>query len=158
MSFVNVWWPAAGWNAGMVSIRRTTAARSTPGANRPTTKRFAFVAVGHALVTSVRRHRRDLALLKTLGFRRRQVRATVAWSATTLAVVGLLVGIPAGVWLGRLAWRAVADGLGVPAVVTVPALALLLTIPAALLFVNVVGLVPARAAARTRPAVALRAE
>jgi len=98
------------------------------------------------------------ALLKTLGFRRRQVRATVAWSATTLAVVGLLVGIPAGVWLGRLAWRAVADGLGVPAVVTVPALALLLTIPAAVLLVNVVGLVPARAAARTRPAVALRTE
>jgi hypothetical protein len=119
---------------------------------------LAFVAVGHALVTSVRRHRRDLALLKTLGFRRRQVRATVAWSATTLAVVGLVVGIPVGVWLGRLAWRTVADGLGVSAVVTVPTLALLLTIPAALLFVNVVGLVPARAAARTRPALALRTE
>ena len=34
---------------------------------------LALLAVGHALVTAVRRRRRDLALLKTLGFNRRQV-------------------------------------------------------------------------------------
>ena len=34
---------------------------------------LAVLAVGHALVTGVRRRRRDLALLKTLGFDRRQL-------------------------------------------------------------------------------------
>jgi hypothetical protein len=116
------------------------------------------LAVGHALVTAVRRRRRDLALLHTLGFDRRQIRATVAWQATTLATVGLVVGIPAGVIIGRFAWRLVADGLGVSPTAAIPALALLLTIPAVLTLVNLIAFFPARAAAHTRPAVALRTE
>ncbi len=119
---------------------------------------LALLAVGHALVTAVRRRRRELALLKTLGFSRRQVRATVAWQATTLATVGLVVGIPAGVIVGHLVWRAVADGLGVSTTAAIPTLALLLTIPAAVALVNLIALFPARAAAHTRPAVALRTE
>ena len=61
---------------------------------------LALVAVGHALVSSVRRRRRELALLKTIGFDRRQVGATVAWQATTLASVGLVIGIPVGLVVG----------------------------------------------------------
>jgi hypothetical protein len=47
--------------------------------------------LGHLLVTSVRRRRRDLAVLKTLGFVRHQISATVAWQATVLAALALLV-------------------------------------------------------------------
>ena len=47
---------------------------------------LALFAVGHAIVASVHRRRRELALLKTLGFERRQVRATVGWQATTIGV------------------------------------------------------------------------
>ena len=119
---------------------------------------LALLAVGHALVTAVRRRRRDLALLKTLGFDRRQVRATIAWQATTLATVGLVVGIPGGLIVGRLVWRLIADGLGVSTTVTIPTLAVLLTIPAVLLLVNLIAYFPARTAAQTRPAVALRVE
>jgi FtsX-like permease family len=119
---------------------------------------LALLAVGHALVTSVRRRRRELAVLKTLGFDRHQVRATVAWQATTLATVGLIVGIPAGVVVGSLVWRLVADGLGVSTTAVIPALALVLTVPCALAAVNLLAFLPARAAARTRPAVALRSE
>ena len=119
---------------------------------------LAVLAVGHALVTGVRRRRRDLALLKTLGFDRRQLRATVAWQATTLGLVGLLIGIPAGVVLGALTWRVVADGLGVAAGPTVPFVALGLTAVAALVLVNAIAFLPARAAASCRPAVALRSE
>ena len=119
---------------------------------------LALLAVGHALVTAVRRRRRDLALLKTLGFDRAQVRATIAWQATTLATVGLVVGIPAGLIVGRLVWRLVADGLGVSTTATIPTLALLLAIPAVLALVNLIAFFPARAAAQTRPAVALRSE
>jgi hypothetical protein len=119
---------------------------------------LALLAVGYALVTSVRRRRRDLALLKTLGFDRHQVRATVAWEATTLGAIGLVVGLPVGVVVGRFAWRLLADGLGVSNVTRLPVLAVLLVIPAVLVVVNLVAFFPARAAARTRAAVALRAE
>ena len=119
---------------------------------------LALLAVGHALVTAVRRRRRDLALLKTLGFDRAQVRATIAWQATTLATVGLVIGIPSGLIVGRLVWRSVADGLGVSNTATIPTLALLLAIPAVLALVNLIAFFPARAAAETRPAVALRSE
>jgi ABC-type lipoprotein release transport system permease subunit len=119
---------------------------------------LALLAVGHALVTAVRRRRRDLALLKTLGFNRRQVRATVAWQATIIATVGLIIGIPAGLSLGSLIWRHVANGVGVSTTAAIPSLALLLTIPAVLILVNLIAYMPAHAAARTRPAVALRSE
>ena len=56
----------------------------------------AVAALGLALVASVRRRRRDLALLKTLGFTRRQLAATVAWQSTVVAVVGLVIGDTAG--------------------------------------------------------------
>jgi len=118
----------------------------------------ALVAVGFALVTAVRRRRRDLAVLKTLGFDRRQVRATVAWHATTVAGIGLVVGIPLGLVMGRLAWRMVADELGVGTDPTWPALAILFVVPVALVAVNLVAALPARRAARTRPAVVLRSE
>ena len=119
---------------------------------------LALIAVGHALVTSVRRRRRELALFKTMGFVSRQVAATVAWQATTLAVVGLAVGIPIGVIAGRGVWKLIAGGLGVSPVSTIPLLTLLLTALGALVLVNVIAFVPARNAARTRPAVALRSE
>jgi hypothetical protein len=119
---------------------------------------LALAAVAHALVTSVRRRRREIALLKTIGFRRGQVGAMVAWQATTLAVVGLVVGIPIGLLVGRAVWRLVADGLGISTGATLPALWLASTVVATLALVNLIAFFPARAAARTPPAVALRSE
>jgi putative ABC transport system permease protein len=119
---------------------------------------LALVAVGHTLVTSVHRRRRELALYKTIGFRRRQVAAAVAWQATTIGVVGLALGIPIGLVGGRLVWSAVANSLGVEVVPVVPVAALAATAAATLVLVNVIAFVPARAAARTHPAVALREE
>jgi len=119
---------------------------------------LALIAVGHALVTGVRRRRRDLAVLKTLGFNRRQVRTTIAWQATALAGVGLAIGIPVGLAIGSFIWRLVANNTGVPTTAAVPIAVVLLTIPAVLLIVNIIGYLPARAAARTQPAIALRSE
>src|SRR5207248_498821 len=73
---------------------------------------MAIGALALTLVASVRRHRRDLAVLKTIGFVRRQVSATVAWQATVLAAGAVLVGIPVGVALGRWTWDLVAHGVG----------------------------------------------
>ena len=58
----------------------------------------------------VRRRRRDFAVLKTLGFDRGQVRATVAWQATTLAALGVALGVPLGIVIGDAVWRLIADG------------------------------------------------
>jgi ABC-type antimicrobial peptide transport system permease subunit len=114
--------------------------------------------LAHLLVTSVRRRRRDLAVLKVLGFVRRQVLSTVVWQATSLAVVALLVGLPVGVAAGRWAWVLVNHGLGSPAGPVTPALTVLAVVPATVLLANLVGALPARAAAATRPAVVLRSE
>ncbi len=119
---------------------------------------LAVFAVGHGLVASVHRRRRELGLLKALGFERRQVRATIGWQATTIGAVGVMLGIPAGVLVGAFAWRRVADGLGVATHLAVPALGLTLIAAGALAVVNLLAFVPARNAARTRPSVALHAE
>ena len=52
----------------------------------------AVVALATTLAASVRRRRRDLALLKTLGFTRRQLAVTVAWQASVAAIVGIVDG------------------------------------------------------------------
>jgi ABC-type lipoprotein release transport system permease subunit len=119
---------------------------------------LALFAVGHAIVVSVHRRRRELALLKTLGFEVRQVRATVGWQATTIGGVGVVVGVPGGVIVGEYAWRRVAEGLGIATHLAVPALGLAVIAAGALAVVNMVAFVPARAAARTRPSVALHSE
>jgi ABC-type lipoprotein release transport system permease subunit len=119
---------------------------------------LALVAVAHVLVTGVRRRRRELAVLKTLGFTRRQVRATVAWQATTLATIGIVAGIPAGLLVGSLVWRVVAEGLGVAPAASIPTVPALLVIPGMIVLLNLAALAPGRNAAQTRPAVALRAE
>jgi ABC-type lipoprotein release transport system permease subunit len=118
----------------------------------------AAALLAQSLLTSIRRRRRDLAILKTLGFDRRDVRATVAWQATTVAAIGLLAGLPLGVLLGRFAWNLLARELGVVSEPVAPALSAFLVIPAALLLANLVALLPGRIAAGTRPALVLRAE
>jgi hypothetical protein len=119
---------------------------------------LALIAVGHTIIASTRRRRRDLAMLKALGFTRGQVRATVAWQATIIAFIGLVVGVPLGVLLGRFAWTRIADSLGINVVVVVPALVVLGVAAAAIVLVNLAAFIPARSVARMRPAVALAAE
>jgi ABC-type lipoprotein release transport system permease subunit len=119
---------------------------------------LAGVAAGHALVVSTQRRARDLALLRTLGFVGGQVRSTIAWQASTVALIGLLVGIPAGLVLGRVVWALAAGNLGVDTDWSVPVLAVLLTLPATFAIANVIGLFPARTAIRARLGQVLRAE
>jgi hypothetical protein len=118
----------------------------------------AAVTGGHTMVTSVRRRTRDLALLKTLGFVGSQIRATVAWQATTFAAVGLALGIPAGVVIGRSAWAIVARRLGIDDHIPIPWLAIGLAVPATLVLTNLIAAPPGRRAARIRPGAVLRSE
>lgn len=122
---------------------------------------LAFMAAAtlmHALLSSIRRRRHDLAVLKTLGFQTGQVRRAVGWQASVLAAIALAAGLPLGIVAGRWAWRAFATDLGVVDVPRVPLVAIGLIVPATLVLAAMIAAFPARAAARTRPATVLRAE
>jgi hypothetical protein len=112
----------------------------------------------HALVVMVRRQRGQLAVLQALGFRRRQLTATVSWYATALVVPALVIGVPVGVVAGRWGWGVFASNLGVPPVPNVPLLALLALVVVAFALVNVVAFPVAWRAARHDLAQARRAE
>jgi ABC-type lipoprotein release transport system permease subunit len=119
---------------------------------------LAIAALGHALVTAVRRRRHDLAILRALGFRPRQSAACIAWLATTVGVIGLVIGIPLGILAGRVAWRWVAERTPLVYVPPIATLAILLLIPCTLLVVNVLAALPARRASRLQAADVLRTE
>jgi hypothetical protein len=119
---------------------------------------LAIATVAHALVTTVRRRRHDLAIMRSFGFTASQSRVAIAWQATLLAIAGVVVGVPLGLIAGRTIWRWLADDYPVVYVPPIELVAILLVIPAALLVVNAIAVAPGRAAARIRPAEALRVE
>ncbi len=118
----------------------------------------AVVALGLTLTASVRRRRRDLALLKALGFSERQLAACVAWQSTVAVAVGVIVGTPLGIALGRWLWALFAHEIFAVPSATVPTLALVYVGLGALVLANVVAALPGRYAARTPTALVLRAE
>jgi len=84
--------------------------------------------------------------------------ATVASQATTVAAVGLLAGVPLGLGAGRFIYNLFADNLGVVSDVVTPVGITVLVVPAAIVLANLVAALPGWTAARTRPALVLRAE
>jgi putative ABC transport system permease protein len=118
----------------------------------------AVVALALTLIGSVRQRRRDLAVLKTIGFVRRQLAAAIAWQATVAAAVGIVVGIPLGVVAGRWLWDLFARQIYAVPDPTVSGLAIVLVALGTLLLANMIAAVPAWTAAQTPTALALRAE
>ncbi len=115
----------------------------------------AVVSLGLALGASVRRRRRDLTLLKALGFTRRQLAATISWQATATVAIGLLAGLPIGAVVGRASWNLFAHKLEVVPEPTVPLLALLGVVIGAVAIANAAAAIPARTARRVSPSQAL---
>jgi ABC-type lipoprotein release transport system permease subunit len=117
-----------------------------------------LVSLGLALAAGVRRRGRDLAVLKALGFTRRQLSATVSWQATITVVIGLVVGVPLGIAAGRGRWLLFADQLSVVARPAVPVVVVAALAAGLVLLGNAAAAVPAALAARTETAAVLRAE
>jgi len=118
----------------------------------------AVIALGLTLAASVRRRRRVLALLKSLGFTKRQLSAAVACQATVAAVVGIVVGIPLGIVIGRELWTLFARNIDAVPDPTVPILAVILVAVGTLVLANGVAALPGLSAARTPTALVLHAE
>jgi hypothetical protein len=119
---------------------------------------FGAATMLHLLLVSVARRRRETALLKVLGFVRRQVAAAVCWQATLVALAGIVIGVPLGTAAGKAAWRVFAANFGVIPVEVIRPVLLLALAAGVLVAANLLAAVPALLAARSRPGQLLRAE
>jgi hypothetical protein len=118
----------------------------------------ATVGLVVAITMSVRARRRDLAMLRVLGFTDRQLHRSVLVQAVVSVVGAVVVGLPLGIAVGRVAWRSFASQLGVLTSPHTPIGWIVLTAVGAGALAVLAGAFPARAAARTRPATTLRTE
>ena len=116
------------------------------------------VAMGHSLFSTVRRRNRDFAVLRALGITRGGSRVIVASLSSTVAIVGLALGIPIGLVAGRLGWHAIADRVPLTFRSPVTIAGILIVAPVAVVIANALAVLPARRAARVDPAAVLRAE
>jgi hypothetical protein len=83
---------------------------------------------------------------------------SIFWHASFLALPAILVGVPAGVVLGRWGWGVVSHSLGLPSVPIVPLALLVAIAAAALVGANVLAIWPSWRAAHITAADALRSE
>jgi hypothetical protein len=137
-------------NAGQMGGQPAAGARGRAAA--------AVLSLSLTVLSSVRRRRHELALLKTLGMTRGQLRSVIAWQTTLTLLIAVAAGGPLGVAGGRLAWSGFADSLGAMPASEIPVAALILGLLALIVAGNLLSAAPAALAARTRPAIALRAE
>ncbi|HLX88066.1 MAG TPA: FtsX-like permease family protein, partial [Acidimicrobiales bacterium] len=118
----------------------------------------AVAALVLTLAASVRRRRREFALLKCLGCTGSQVRAAVACQSSVSVAIGALVGTPLGIVVGRYLWDLFANEIHAVPAPAVPALEIAVIVAAGLVLANVVAALPGRVAARIPAAVLLRAD
>ena len=132
--------------------------RSVPLALAGVLAVLACGTMAHGLATSVRRRRRDLAVLKALGLSVRQLRDTVRWQSLSLVLAAAAAGVPLGIAAGRSAWMTVEHRMAVvaPPVVPVPAIPVVLVVT--VLVAAVAAALPGRVAARVPAAVVLGTE
>ncbi len=118
----------------------------------------AVVALGLTLAASVRRRRRELAMLKTLGFTQRQLAAAVAWQASVAALVGIVIGVPMGIAVGRWLWILFARAIYAVPAPSVPVAEVVVIALGTVVLAILAAALPGRIAARTPTALVLRAE
>lgn len=119
---------------------------------------MATVVLVHAVTTTTRARRRDLAVLRALGFSRGQTMRTIGWQANIYLLGALAFGTPLGVLAGVLIWREYAAGLGVVPVAVTPWTTWLIAVAVAVTLVLVAAFPAAWRATRLRPAAVLRNE
>ncbi|MEY2570217.1 MAG: putative transport system permease protein, partial [Acidimicrobiaceae bacterium] len=119
---------------------------------------LAIAAVSHVLVTTTRRRSHDFAVLRAIGMNRRGTRTVLNAQGTAIGAVGLLVGVPVGLVVGRVGWRYVAERVPLEEVPPFALLAVVLVVPLTVVIVNALAVWPGRRVARLRPGELLRTE
>ena len=119
---------------------------------------MALGVIVHVLASGLRANCRDLAVVRALGFRRRDVGRAIVWQSITYMLAALAVGVPIGVVVGRISWRLYAERLGAVPEPMVPWAELGLVAASALMLAGTIGLTLGRSTTSIRPAIALRTE
>jgi len=119
---------------------------------------IAVIALANALIVAVRRRRRDLAVLRSMGFTRRQTAVTVMVMSLAIVAIGVLIGLPVGLAVGATLWRLTASGAFVLSDAYFRWELLVLPALGAVLIALVAASIPARQAASQSSAEGLRTE
>ena len=117
-----------------------------------------MVGLVHFIGVSARRRRHDFGVLRALGFVRRDLSLTMSWQAISVVAIGVVVGVPLGVMVGRWAWLAAIGSVGMIDTPAVPPVALATVVLVAVGGAAALGAIPGWFAGRRPPADALRAE
>jgi hypothetical protein len=120
----------------------------------------AVAAIGAAFASwaSVLSRRRDLAVLRALGFSSSQIRRSVRVHSLATMAGALVIGVPIGAIVGRVLWRGFANQLGVVPDPASPWVIVGLAVAGGLALAVLAAQLPAVLAARATPAAGLRAE
>ena len=84
--------------------------------------------------------------------------ATIHWQASCVAVIGLAIGIPAGIAIGRRIHNAIADSIGVVPSVSLPVVFFVVVVVGVVVVANLAAMAPARRATRALAATMLQEE
>jgi hypothetical protein len=115
-----------------------------------------LAVIVHALWTLARSNRHDLAVLRALGSTRRQLDAVTAWQVAPFVVGAVIVGVPVGTALGRLAYGWFARSLAVVDDSSTPIAVVTALVVAVLLAAVIADLVAVAVARRSRTTAVLR--
>ena len=110
----------------------------------------------YALLSQVRFHRRDLAVLHAMGFTRGQLAGVVPWQSLPIAIASTFVGIPVGIQLGRRQYAGFARRLGVIDAPSTPGLMVIGLVLAVLAAIGISVAAAMFMARRTPAAITLR--
>ncbi|MEQ1788269.1 MAG: FtsX-like permease family protein, partial [Acidimicrobiales bacterium] len=94
---------------------------------------FGLAVFAFGMASTARQHRRDFAVLRAVGFRRRQVVGAFCAQALVSLVVVAVIAVPVGAALGRVVWSLTERNLGVLEAYRVPVTPTALTVVGAAL-------------------------
>jgi hypothetical protein len=119
---------------------------------------LALLTVGHVMLTTMRSRRRDLAILRSLGADRSWITRAVHWQATLLTALPVIIGVPAGIVIGRLIFTAFADSMGAVDDAAIPVLLIAAGAAGVLVVANAVAAAVSQGSRRREPALLLQGE
>lgn len=117
---------------------------------------LAGATAAHAMHVVGRQRRRDLAVLRALGYDRRQAFAVSFTVAVVLGAAGGLVGVALGLLASARLWALLAEMFGVDPAPVIPVRVGAAGLVVAVALSSLTGVLPSRRAASVRPAEVLR--